>query len=50
MHCHAHTENESQLLEHCILDKRASPLTGEGDKKPHMQHGAPLKAKTTTSI
>lgn len=45
-----HTENESQLLEHCLLDERASPLTGGGDKNPHMQHRAPLRAKITTGI
>jgi len=34
--CHALscTENESQLLEGCLLDEWASPLTGEGDKTP----------------
>lgn len=29
--CHAHTVNESQLLEHHLLKEGASPLTKEGD-------------------
>lgn len=36
--CHAQPENESQLPEHYLPDKRASPLTREGDNPP--QHAA----------
>lgn len=37
--CHAQPENESQLPEHYLPDKRASPLTREGDNPPpNMQH------------
>lgn len=40
---------KSPQLERCLLDEGASGLTGEGDKNPHMQHRAALKAQTTTT-
>lgn len=38
--CHAQPENESQLPEHYLLDKRASPLTREGDNHPPLPYAA----------
>lgn len=47
--CHAQPENESQLPEHYLPDKRASPLTREGDNPPPTCSTEPLKAKTTAA-